>query len=489
MASDSVRHQGRVFGNSIDSGKAQLWKRIAWAGVQTGNIEVSTETKNTEVDEGEAQESSLVGSLGKGLNYDFCPQYNKYVYWLKKPFGWVICGAAFSALVGLLIGPQGYVLMWSFIALLLIGSVWPWLGMKGLDCSLHFRDARIHEGEPASVTLEVRNRWPLPMFGLMVEGEFLQDIEEEDDKIAVGLQRIPGWSVCRFEWNFEPRRRGKLPLLAPVLANGFPFGIYRSEKDVEVIDQTIVWPMRQELKGQPHLDGDQFNIEGLMSDRFGEDGEIIGVRNYRQGDSLRNVHWQKTASGRELVVKERQKCAQKPIQVLVDLLPSTHCGLGSQSSYEWAIRVAANICQQLHRGHSHIEVVCTGLPREELRQGSNRRGMTSLLDFFAMLPQQAELNGPVNEDSSIQVVDGVKTILVCTNRSNFIEKFGHLATAVVLKVEGFMDSESKSIRSSSSSKPKKAIVPNGDAAVLVTSPETATVDLAAGWEQGCENVI
>jgi len=36
--------------------------------------------------------------LLRAANYDFCPNFNKMVYWLKEPFGWVI-----SAILSLLI--------------------------------------------------------------------------------------------------------------------------------------------------------------------------------------------------------------------------------------------------------------------------------------------------------------------------------------------------------------------------------------------------
>ena len=83
--------------------------------------------------------------LNGGLNYDFCPWANRYVYWLKDPIGWVVCGALFSALVGFFLGPQGFVLMWSFIALLVVGAVWPWLCMKRLECRLLFDRSRVQE--------------------------------------------------------------------------------------------------------------------------------------------------------------------------------------------------------------------------------------------------------------------------------------------------------------------------------------------------------
>lgn len=376
-----------------------------------------------ETDSEQTKKTNPIGVLGQALNYDFCPQFNQYVYWLKKPFGWVMCGAGFSALVGFLIGPQGFVLMWAFLALLLIGAVWPWLGMKGITCQLHFDDARTSEGQPTKAILEVSNRWPIPLFGLTIEGEFLQDIETEDDRIAVGLQRIPGWSVCRFEWEFEPERRGLLPSEEPRIANGFPFGIYRSERVVELSSQTIVWPRKQHLKGHPEVNGEQFNSLGILSDRVGEDGEVIGIRPFREGDSIRSVHWQKSAATQELVIKERQKLAQRPIELVVDLTPATHRGRGSKNSYEWAIRIAANICRQLHLKQSQVNVVCLGLEQDLEARCSNRQGMTPLLDFLAMLPPLDSLDSKGNpeEAEAFQFNPHLKSILVCTDKSSMYE--------------------------------------------------------------------
>ena len=107
----------------------------------------------------------LVG-LGKALNHDFCPDYNKYVYWIKKPFGWMVIAIPACGLVGLLVAPQGYVLMWSLIAVLIIGVTWPWVSMRGISCSITFRQQRIEEGKPATAILKIVNHWPIPVFGL-----------------------------------------------------------------------------------------------------------------------------------------------------------------------------------------------------------------------------------------------------------------------------------------------------------------------------------
>ena len=80
----------------------------------------------------------IINTLVSGMNYDFCPSFNRYVYWLKQPIGWLVCAIISSFLVGMFIGPQGFVLMWAFLALLVLGAVWPLLSVKAITCQLSF---------------------------------------------------------------------------------------------------------------------------------------------------------------------------------------------------------------------------------------------------------------------------------------------------------------------------------------------------------------
>ncbi|MEM9943053.1 MAG: DUF58 domain-containing protein [Planctomycetota bacterium] len=417
---------------------------------------------------------SNFGRVNSGMNHDFCPWANRYVYWLKDPIGWVASGAAFSALVGFLVGPQGFVLMWSFLALLAVGAAWPWLSMKRLDCRLVFDRARVSENGLATATVEITNKWPIPVFGLMVEGEFLLDLVE-DDRVAVGLQKVPGWSISKFSWEFRPKQRGVLPVDEPILSNGFPFGLYQAKKDVQVERQTIVWPSDCKLKGTPELAGTQFNISGMMSDRPGIDGDVIGVRQYRAGDSLKHVHWAKTAMLGRLIVQERQTCAQKPIEVILDLTSDHHLGNGSQSSFEWAIRAAASICGQLHRHQSHVELVCVGLPENSLHQITNVNGIKPVFDFLAKLPQLAESKESsenFRKSTSVRSRSGqVKRFVICTNRSRDLLNFTN-CEKIILDADGFGQNRTRKIQS------------NDWGTIHLNSPSTAQSELQRTWEKG-----
>ena len=320
------------------------------------------------------------------LNYDFCPRANSFVYWLKQPVGWVVYAIAASLLVGFFVGPQGFVLAGAFVALLVLGVLWPWLCMKGISCELKFTQPRSVEGEPINVTLEVINRLPVPTFGLMIQGKFLQNLIHDDDEIAVSLKHVPGWSVSSFQWPLVPNRRGELPTESPHLSTGFPFGLYQMSKTVQIIGRTIVWPKTSELETPVETIGTQFAIDATAGRQSGNDGETIGVRDYRYGDSVRNIHWSQTARHNRLILREKQSHTQTPMRVVLDLTPEHHQGLGSQGTYEKAIRLAASICSELHRHQFQIDLDCLGLAEDVPAKANNRRGLNSMLDFLAQLP-------------------------------------------------------------------------------------------------------
>lgn len=356
-------------------------------------------------------------SVANALNYDFCPSANAYLYWLKQPVGWVVCGALASLLVGLFIGPQGFVLTGAFLTLLVLGVSWPWLCMKGLSCQLGFDESRSSEGKPTTVVLDVTNRFPFPAFGLMIQGQFLQDLNHEDDIVAVSLKRVSGWSVSRFQWTLQPSRRGVLPTETPELVTGFPFGLYQIPKPISVVGNTIVWPKCDDVETSLETIGQQFAIEATASRQAGNDGDTIGVRDYRYGDSIRNIHWSHTARHGRLIIRERQSLTQTPIRVVLDLTRAHHLGAGSQSTYENAIRMAASVCSEMHRHQSQIELVCLGLSNKTRARSNNHRGIKPLLDFLAMLPQLDHQSAFANEPGLVSIGhSGSFTFLIHTDQ-------------------------------------------------------------------------
>ncbi len=411
-------------------------------------------------------------------NYDFCPNANRYAYLLKKPVVWVSIGIVVSLAVGLLLGPQGYVLALAFLALLVLGLMWPWLSMKCIKCELVLPSVRAWEDQEVNVVFRVKNYWPLTIFGLIVEGDFLQDFGEDDECVAFALRRVPAWSETEFSIPVTPQQRGQLPNGNVRVKNGFPFGLVDIEKPVTRNSSLLVWPACQRLDGQPSAIGTQLNIIGVLKDQSGNEGETIGVRSYQHGDRLRNVHWAQTVRSQNLMVRERQQRCATLATVILDLTAQHHAGRGIHSSYEWAIRLAGTICYQLHQNRSPIRLTCLGLSTDQRHSVDNHYGIEKVMDFLACLPTFSAAQ-PVMESTTACSNPSFETVgntfLIGTSHSvPVVQKMSMpQLQPVIIDLEKFTNqvkpADTVSVAASKLSN------------ILITTPKTAMNQFAAQW--------
>lgn len=413
-------------------------------------------------------------------NHDFCPQVNPYVYWLKKPVVWVVAAIIFSLLVGLMIGPQGYVMAIAFLTLLLLGLVWPWLSMRGIRCQLILPDDRMWENRNVNMIFRVQNFWPLPIIGMMVEGDFLQELSPGEERIAFSLKRVPAWCETEYQISITPQQRGRLPSGEVRIKNGFPFGLIDISRPVSRSGASLVWPACESLDGHPPARGTPFNVLGALQDQSGNDGETIGVRDYRHGDRLRNIHWAQTVRSRRLMVRERQTHCATAATVLLDLSPGHHAGQGVNSSFEWAIRIAATVCYQLHGARSPVRLHCVGLADDKPRVTDNNYGIRKIMDFLACLPTFAEAQESgrqtkVNSSNEPSPSLVGRTFFIGTCRSKSVSRLSGDIDPIVIKLSGFLTEEGMTNLVT-----EQLPVNSG---ILVTTPQLAASQLDREWRR------
>ena len=338
---------------------------------------------------------SAVEAIG---HHDFCPWANGYVYWLKQPIGWFAVGALASLLVAWFVAPQGWLVFGALIAVMVLGVAWPWISIHGLTATLAFDRGRCQETESVAVRLTIRNGWPWPAWGLVVERGFFESQGDDDPKTAVtALARVPGWSQSDYAFVFRPERRGVYPRAAPVLATGFPFGIWSRLRSIPVEGELIVWPRTVPLTSVPAVGGSRPTVAGSHVDSAGDDGDILASRFYREGDSLRRVHWAQTARRDVLVVCQRQATARRRVIVALDGSAFTGSTRPDELRRDWAVRVFASLCRELHAHHCDVE--CR-LDKSSWLLEPRPAGMRRLLDRLARYvpADDTEIAGPASRD-------------------------------------------------------------------------------------------
>jgi len=351
--------------------------------------------------------------LANILNRDFCPWANRYVYWLKQPIGWFVLAGAAALSIGVSVAPQALVLFAAISAVTILGIAWPWIGMWGISGSLRFERRRAIEGLPVRVQITVVNRWPWPVWGLLIErGFFAPARESVNDIAAAALAKVPGWSTSTFQWEFVPQRRGRYPLEPPQIASGFPFGIWHDHREVAVENELLVWPRMASLQSVPPIGGRSLGVAGTPSRHVGDEGDMLGVRAYRAGDSLRHVHWAQTAKHDRLVVCERQTTGRRRVQLILDTDWRANGNGASDESLESVIRVGASIGRQFHAHHADIELRAGG---KTVVAEPGHQGLHRMLDMLASWSPGDDRDRSIPNTASLDVKGRSQVVVVTTS--------------------------------------------------------------------------
>ena len=307
--------------------------------------------------------------------------------------------------------------MYVVSAMIAMGIAWPWLSLRGIDGELSFEQPRGCEQRPSRIRIKIRNRLPWPVWGLFVCDGFTPatagDNETEgEDQELVGLATIAAWSRSDFHWEFVPRQRGEYPLRPPALATSFPFGLWRARCPLSTRGTLLVWPRAFPLDAlappprQPCFGG---HVE---LNKPGKHGEFLGVRAYQRGDSLRRVHWAKTAMHDRLMVREQQALAHRRVQIVLDANQNSYASGAPHDSLEWAIRAVASAIDSLLGEGTQLEAMLGG---QRFAAGASKR---TLFDALARLhPAQGLSLSQLVDAPAVRLFQGDLQVIVTTREA------------------------------------------------------------------------
>jgi uncharacterized protein (DUF58 family) len=242
------------------------------------------------------------------------------------------------------------------LALIAISWILPWWALRGLQLQ------RQQWGEASSggeLVLQYHCQPRQTLFFVSIE-ETLPGQRQQ--------HFIPRLQAGTLRLSYASPARGIYTLPAPTVSCAWPFGfVQRRVKLLSPACQVRVQPKVHAIRTLPQPCADNPLMAGadsLMS--RGAHSEFAGIRPYRDGDSMKHVHWSASARQQQLVVREFHSFDQPSWLVVVDANAANQVGDEVENTFEFAVQIAASVLEHARQQQLSASVVVGGSERTQL---------------------------------------------------------------------------------------------------------------------------
>ncbi|MCA6063136.1 DUF58 domain-containing protein [Thalassolituus marinus] len=247
-----------------------------------------------------------------------------------------------------------YGLLALMLSLILISWVMPWWSLRKLSMT------RVQQGVASAgqnVSLNYHFATQKPAFFLRLT-EHIPGNSDADT--ALSQHFLASVSANdNVTLSYPCQQRGVFDLPPAILHSSWPFGfVQRRIRITQSATRIIVAPRVFAIRNLPRPVSDNALPQG--ADSFlsrSAHSEFAGVRPYRDGDSMKHVHWGASARQQQLVVREFHSYDAPSWLVVVDGQAGQSIGEGADNTFEYAIQIAASLLLYAQKNQLQLKVV------------------------------------------------------------------------------------------------------------------------------------
>ncbi len=206
-----------------------------------------------------------------------------------------------------------YLLLGMLLALIVVSGILSEISLQQLTV-VRKLPHRAQVGRPHVVEVEVFNHKPrIPSYAIEVE-----DLRagQPADKRCFFLKISPG-SAQVAAYRRTPQKRGRDEHIGFRLATRFPFGLFEKSREILLDGSLIIYPQTEDVPPNAPPRGDREGERVAIRRGYGD--EFLALKPHRSGEDLRDVHWRKSATVGQLVLRERAEDQKPEVRLALDV--------------------------------------------------------------------------------------------------------------------------------------------------------------------------
>jgi len=206
--------------------------------------------------------------------------------------------------------------------------------------------------------------------------------------VAIPALNVGETATCKFA--LRPNRRGIYRLRGYRVESDYPFGLLNASSVFQIEDQLTVYPRFEPLDRLQLPLGRRYQPGGVaFAAPRGESLEYIGNRDYREGDSVRDIDWRATARLSRPIVREYREEYFLRAAVVLD----THLERptpAAKEDLERAISLCAACGDYMNRTDYLVDILAAGPNLYHLLAGRGVASLDQMLDILACVEPSSE---------------------------------------------------------------------------------------------------
>jgi uncharacterized protein (DUF58 family) len=224
-------------------------------------------------------------------------------------------------------------------------------------------------------------------------------------------------STLTLSYSLLPVKRGRWPLGPALVHTADPFGVLWADTAVGDAEFVPVWPTVIDLSGTAGaLMG---HADRIVLGARTPSPDDASLRDYREGDDMRRVHWASSARRGTMLVRSDERAGRRPATVLLDLPRDPH-------ALEWSISAGASIA---------LSVLGSGHPVRMLGAGLNPDTVRHLGEHGTEAGRAALLNQTVDLVAPVSATAATTQLVRAARQVQHDASHGEVIVAVVEPLE------------------------------------------------------
>ncbi len=188
-------------------------------------------------------------------------------------------------------------------------------------------------------------------------------------------------------------RRGVYALQGFRISMDFPFGLLNAYRVLPRQSALLVYPHFTQLANL-HLPGGTLTNPGgvVLQSRLGDSFELLGNRDYQDGDDIRHIDWRATARMQSAIVREYTQEYFFRVGIVLDTFLSPRAREAERDNFERAVSVCASVSDYMARQDYLVDIFAAGPRLYHLAVGQSSVYLDEILDILACIepyPQES----------------------------------------------------------------------------------------------------